>query len=159
MREILEILEDDARVSPEEIAAMVDMSPEEVQAAIREMEEKGVIRKYATIINWEKAGEDHVDAVIEVKVNPDRNRGYDLIAERIARFPEVRSLRLVSGDHDLSLLVRGRSMKEVAFFVAEKLASLEEVEGTLTHFELKCYKDHGDLLFEEENNHRLTISP
>lgn len=159
MREILEILEEDARITPEEIAAMIERTPDEVRAVIKEMEEKGIIRKYQTVIDWEKTDEGFVYAVIELKVNLDRNRGYDLVAERIARFPEVRSMRLVSGDHDLNLLVRGRSMKEVAFFVAEKIATLEDVEGTLTHFELKCYKKDGELLYEAEKDRRLAISP
>ncbi len=159
MKEILEILESNPRCSPGEIASLVGGSEEEIAAVIREMEESGIIRKYKTVIDWERAGEEFVYAIIEVKVSLEDRKGYDAIAERIARFPEVRSVRLLSGDHDLSLTVRGKSMKDVAFFVAEKIAPLRQVQGTVTHFVLKTYKEDGDLLFEGEKRERLAISP
>ena len=111
------------------------------------------------MIDWEKAGEEYVYAIIELKVALRSRTGYDAIAERIAKFPEVRSVRLISGDHDLSLTVRGRSMKDVAFFVAEKIATLEQVQGTVTHFVLRTYKEDGDVLFEKERSERLAVSP
>src|SRR5512147_2836059 len=117
MKEILDVIEGNAKLQPEEIATMIGISEDEVASKIKEMEKKGIIRKYKTVIDWEKAGEEYVYAIIEIKVVLRSRTGYDAIAERIAKFPEVRSVRLISGGHDLSLTVRGRSMKEVAFFV------------------------------------------
>lgn len=159
MKEILEILESDPRIGPKEIATMVGITEKEAASKIKEMEKKGIIRKYKTVIDWEKAGEEYVYAIIELKVALRERTGYDAIAERIAKFPEVRSVRLISGDHDLSLTVRGGSMKDVAFFVAEKIATLEQVQGTVTHFVLRTYKEDGDVLFEKERSERLAVSP
>jgi DNA-binding Lrp family transcriptional regulator len=138
---------------------MVGITEKEAASKIKEMEKKGIIRKYKTVIDWEKAGEEYVYAIIELKVALRERTGYDSIAERIAKFPEVRSVRLISGDHDLSLTVRGKSMKDVAFFVAEKISTLEQVQGTVTHFVLRTYKEDGDVLFEKERSERLAISP
>ena len=159
MKEILEILESDPRIAPEKIATMIGITEAEAASKIKEMERTGIIRKYKTVIDWERAGEEYVYAIIELKVALRERTGYDAIAERIARFPEVRSVRLISGDHDLSLTVRGKSMKDVAFFVAEKIATLEQVQGTVTHFVLRTYKEDGDVLFEKERSERLAISP
>ncbi len=159
MKEILEILEHNPRIAPKEIATMTGITEAQVASKIKEMEKKGIIRKYKTVIDWEKAGEEYVYAMIELKVVLRSRTGYDAIAERIAKFPEVRSVRLISGGHDLSLTVRGRSMKEVAFFVAEKIATLEQVQGTVTHFVLRTYKEDGDVLFEKERSERLAVSP
>lgn len=159
MKEILEILESNPRITPREIAALTGMTEAEIASKIKEMEKKGIIRKYKTVIDWEKAGEEYVYAIIELKVALRSRTGYDAIAERIAKFPEVRSVRLISGDHDLSLTVRGKSMKDVAFFVAEKIATLEQVQGTVTHFVLRAYKEDGDVLFEKERSERLAVSP
>ncbi len=159
MKEILEILESNPKITPKEIAAMTGMKESQVASAIKDMEKKGIIRKYKTVIDWEKAGEEYVYAIIELKVTLRSRTGYDAIAERIAKFPEVRSVRLISGDHDLSLTVRGKSMKDVAFFVAEKIATLEQVQGTVTHFVLRTYKEDGDVLFEKERSERLAVSP
>jgi DNA-binding Lrp family transcriptional regulator len=159
MKEILEILESNPRVKPGEIATMTGLTETQVVSKIKEMEKKGIIRKYKTVIDWEKAGEEYVYAIIELKVALRSRTGYDAIAERIAKFSEVRSVRLISGDHDLSLTVRGKSMKDVAFFVAEKIATLEQVQGTVTHFVLRTYKEDGDVLFEKERSERLAISP
>lgn len=159
MREILEILESNPKIGPKEIATMVGITEKEAASKIKEMEKKGIIRKYKTVIDWEKAGEEYVYAIIELKVALRERTGYDSIAERIAKFPEVRSVRLISGDHDLSLTVRGKSMKDVAFFVAEKIATLEQVQGTVTHFVLRTYKEDGDVLFEKERSERLAVSP
>lgn len=159
MKEILEILEGNPRIALKEIAAMTGSTEAAVASKIKEMEKKGIIRKYKTIIDWEKAGEEYVYAIIELKVALRSRTGYDAIAERIAKFPEVRSVRLISGDHDLSLTVRGKSMKDVAFFVAEKIATLEQVQGTVTHFVLRTYKEDGDVLFEKERSERLAVSP
>ncbi len=159
MKEILEIIENNPRITPREIATMTGIKEAEVASKIKEMERKGIIKKYKTVIDWEKAGEEYVYAIIELKIALRERTGYDAIAERIAKFPEVRSVRLVSGDHDLSLTVRGKSMKEVAFFVAEKIATLEQVQGTVTHFVLRTYKEDGDILFEREHAERLVVSP
>ncbi len=159
MKEILEILESNPKITPKEIAAMTGMKESQVASTIKNMEKKGIIRKYKTVIDWEKAGEEYVYAIIELKVTLRSRTGYDAIAERIAKFPEVRSVRLISGDHDLSLTVRGKSMKDVAFFVAEKIATLEQVQGTVTHFVLRAYKEDGDVLFEKERSERLAVSP
>ena len=159
MKEILEILESNPRIAPGEIATMIGITEAQASSKIKEMEKKGIIRKYKTVIDWEKVGEESVYAIIELKVVLRSRTGYDAIAERIAKFPEVRSVRLISGDHDLSLTVRGKSMKDVAFFVAEKIATLEQVQGTVTHFVLRSYKEDGDVLFEKERSERLAVSP
>lgn len=159
MKQILEILESNPRIAPGEIATMIGITEAQASSKIKEMEKKGIIRKYKTVIDWEKAGEEYVYAIIELKVALRSRTGYDAIAERIAKFPEVRSVRLISGDHDLSLTVRGKSMKDVAFFVAEKIATLEQVQGTVTHFVLRSYKEDGDVLFEKERSERLAVSP
>jgi DNA-binding Lrp family transcriptional regulator len=159
MKEILEILESNPRIEPGEIATLMGITEAQVASKINEMEKKRIIRRYKAVIDWEKAGEEYVYAIIELKIALRSRTGYDAIAERIARFSEVRSVRLISGDHDLSLTVRGRSMKDVAFFVAEKIATLEQVQGTVTHFVLRTYKEDGDVLFEKEHSERLAVSP
>ncbi len=159
MKEILEILENDARISTTEIATLTKIPEKQVMEIIKEGEKKGIIRKYKTVIDWDKVEEERVYAIIEVKVLSEREVGYDSIAERIARFPEVVSVRLISGDHDLSLLVKGKTMKEVAFFIAEKIAPLDQVQNTVTHFILKTYKQDGDILLEKEESKRLAITP
>lgn len=158
MEEILKTLEKDARISPSQLATMVGMEEGEVKKKLKEYEQKGIILKYKTAINWEKAGKETVYALIDVKITPERDRGYDAIADRIMRFPEVKTLYLISGTYDLSVLVVGNNMKEVAAFVAEKLAPLEQVQSTVTHFILKRYKEDGDILFDKEESKRLAIS-
>jgi DNA-binding Lrp family transcriptional regulator len=156
---ILEMLEEDARVPPAEIAVRLGIQEAEVRAAIANMEKDRVIVKYKAKVNWEKADEHRLFAFIDVRVTPERNRGFDAVARRLHRFPEVHSLYLMSGDHDLTVVVQGRSLKEIAAFVSEKLAPLEGVQGTATHFVLKVYKDDGDILLEEEEDRRLAITP
>lgn len=158
MNEILEILSENARASNAEIAALLGRPEEEVARVIKELEDSGVIRRYLAMIDWEKAGDGYVYAVIELKVALQRKTGYDAVAERIARFSEVQSVRLISGDHDLSVTVRGKSMKDVAYFVAEKIASLEGVESTCTHFILKSYKEHGVTLTDKPKPKRLVVT-
>jgi DNA-binding Lrp family transcriptional regulator len=157
--ELLEILEKNARISAKELATMLGISEKKVKEQIKEYEKKGIIRKYKTVINWEKAGRESVHALIDVKVSPVREKGYDAVAERIMRFPEVKALYLVSGEYDLEVLVEGRNMKEVASFVQEKLSPLERVQSTVTHFVLNIYKEDGDILFDREEHKRLAISP
>ncbi|HOT06024.1 MAG: putative HTH-type transcriptional regulator [Methanosaeta sp. PtaB.Bin039] len=158
MNEILQILSENSKATPAEIAALLGQREEVVAREIKELEDSGVIRKYMTLIDWEKAGEGYVYAVIELKVALQRNTGYDAVAERIARFSEVQSVRLISGDHDLSVTVRGKSMREVAFFVAERIAILEGVQSTCTHFILKSYKEHGVNLTDRPKPKRLVIT-
>ncbi len=160
MDQILEILEKDARLSPEEIAMMTGKKANEVKQVIKKHEKDGVILKYKTIINKEllgnKSGE--VNALIEVRVSPQKNVGFDRIAERVYRFPEVKSCYLLSGGYDLLIFVQGKDIHTVAGFVAEKLAPMEDVKGTATHFLLKKYKEDGDILKKGEKDKRIAIS-
>lgn len=155
----MEILSENAKATPSEIAALLGMSEADVAREISELEDAGVIRKYVTLINWEKLDNSFVFAVLELKVALQRKTGYDAVAERIARFSEVDSVRLISGDHDLSVTVRGKSMKDIAYFVAEKIAPLEGVQSTCTHFILKSYKENGVILTDKPKPKRLVVTP
>lgn len=157
--EILELLENNSRLRYEQIAAMLGMEQAEVESRIKELEEKRIIVKYHSLINWEKAGSETVSALIEVKVTPQRGSGFASIAERIYRFSEVKTVYLMSGSYDISVLIEGKTMKEVALFVATKLATIEEVQSTATHFVLKKYKQDGVILEDKEEDRRLVISP
>lgn len=156
--EVLRLLEEDARLTPKELARATGRPVKEVAALVRRLESSGAIRGYRAVVDWERAGVEEVYAVVAVRVSLDRRGGYDAIARRIAQFPEVRSVRLVSGDYDLLVMVRGPSMKEVAAFVADKIATLEQVRGTVTHFTLKRFKEHGELFFDAERGKRLPVS-
>lgn len=149
MEEILEILEKNSRLREEELAVMAGKTVEEVKAAIKHYEENNIIVGYTTLINWENTSRDTVTALIEVKVTPQRGEGFDKVAERIYRFSEVKACYLMSGGFDLTVIVEGKTMKEVALFVAEKLAVQESVLSCATHFVLKKYKDKGTI-FEEK---------
>ena len=159
MKDVLAILEQDARATPEEISEMTGHTPEAVKDIIAEAERDRAIVKYKTMVNWEKMGEQEVLALVELRVTPQRDVGFDGVARRIARFPEVRSLHLMSGDYDLSVLLVGSTIQEVASFVAMKLAALEEVHGTTTHFLLKRFKEDGVILEGEEGARRLPLAP
>lgn len=150
MDEILEILEKNGRASEEDIARMLDRSVDDVRDAIKKLENDNIIVGYNTLINWDKSDKETVTALIEVKVTPQRGQGFDKVAERIYRYPQVKACYLMSGGFDLTVIVEGGSMKEVALFVAEKLAPLESVLSTATHFVLKRYKDKG-VIFEEKS--------
>ena len=156
--EILAILERNARTGDKEIAKMVGLKEAEVKEIISDLEGAGVIRNYKAVINREKAGIDTVQALIDVKVSPERSTGYDSVAERISRFPDVKSVRLVSGEYDLQVLVEGNTMKDVAEFVAEKIAPLEQVRNTVTHFLMKTYKENGEIYEEEGKGERLAVT-
>ncbi len=147
--DILSILAGNCRLSNEQIAVMLGAEEEEVNRAIRSMEEKNVLLGYPALIDWEKTDKDVVTAYIEVKVTPQRGQGFDKVAERIYQFPQVKSCNLMSGGYDLFVAVEGKSMKEVALFVAEKLAPIESVLSTATHFVLKKYKEKG-VSFEQK---------
>jgi len=149
MEEILEILEKNARASIEEIALMLGKSVEEVKEIIKKLEDDNVIVGYNTLINWDKSNKESVVALIEVRVTPQRGLGFDKVAERIYRYPQVKACYLMSGGFDLTVIVEGKTMKEVASFVAEKLAPIESVVSTATHFVLKKYKEEG-VIFEED---------
>jgi len=158
MEEILKILEKDARTTPEQIATMTGKPIEEVKSVINQAEANRIIVKYKTIVNWERLERDEVSAIIEVRVQPQRDVGFDAIAERIYRFPEARTVYLMSGAYDLAVLVTGRTMQEVAGFVSKKLATLESVQGTTTHFLLKRYKEDGEIIDGEEKPKRQPLS-
>jgi DNA-binding Lrp family transcriptional regulator len=159
MDELLKILESNALESRENIARMLGVPAAEVAQRITDYEKRGVIRGYQAILNEDQLDLDKVTAVIEVKVTPQREGGFDTIAERIGRFPEVRSAYLMSGPYDLLLFVEGRTLREVAAFVSERLSPLEGVLSTSTHFMLKTYKRFGVLMHQSGSDERLTITP
>lgn len=156
---ILEILQDDARAEPESIATMLGRDVESVRSEIDRLERSRVIVRRKTLINWERAGVDSVSALVEVRVSPQRDVGFDAIAARIARFPDAWSVYLVSGAYDLSVQVVGRTMQEVADFVQRRIATLDGVQGTTTHFLMKRFKDDGELLDGDDEIERLPITP
>lgn len=161
MREkILRNIAKNGKLSSEDLAAMLDFSREEVEKEIEAMEKEGVICGYPTLINWDKTDCERVTALIEVEVTPERHRGFDKIAERIYQFDEVESVYLMSGGFDLTVIIDGRSMKEVARFVTTKLAPMESIKSTATYFVLKKYKEHGLPLVEEKSgDERQLITP
>ena len=139
--EILKILEENAKLTPEEISEMTGFSKTEVEETIKKLEDLRAILRYKAIVDWERVGEELVFAVIEVRVSLTREKGYDDIAKRIAKFPEVHAIRLVSGEYDFQVVVKGKNLKEVAFFVSEKISTIPEVRNTVTHFVLRTYKE------------------
>jgi DNA-binding Lrp family transcriptional regulator len=159
MREILELLESNAKLTAKEIATMLSMEEAAVESKIKEMEGNKIIIGYFTLVNWEKEGDEKVSAVIEVRMTPQRDVGFDAVAERISRFPEVQSVRLVSGTYDLSVTIEGASMREVNNFVATKLATIDGVVSTTTHFIMKTYKQDGVIIDEDNEDRRLVVSP
>ena len=160
MEEILEILEKDGRATPEEIAKMLKKKPQEVKNAIKKYEKEGVILKYKAVINKDlvRNEDSGLRALIEVNIVPQKDAGFDKIAERIYSFPEVSSCYLISGTYDLLVIVEGKNIHTVSSFVAEKLSCLENVRGTTTHFLLKKYKEDGVILKHKEENKRIAIS-
>ena len=156
---ILEILLNDSRTPPSQIAVMTGRGEEEVASAIRGLEEKKIILKYPAMINWDQVDIDQVEAVIEVRVTPQRDEGFDAIAEQIYRFDEVSSVYLMSGAYDLMVTVKASNMKKLALFVAEKLSTLDHVLSTATHFVLKKYKLEGVIFEERRKDERLVVSP
>ena len=159
MDELLKILKKNALENPEDIAKMLGLSEDEVKTRILEYEQKGIIRGYQAIVNEDQLDLERVTAVIEVKVTPERGGGFNRVASRISRFAEVQSVYLMSGAFDLLLFVAGRNLKEVALFVSEKLATIEGVISTATHFMLKTYKNHGVLMETGHEDERLQITP
>jgi DNA-binding Lrp family transcriptional regulator len=160
MNEIAELLQKDARLTPEDIASMLNKPVAEVRDKIRQMEEDGTIVKYCAVINEEKLQKqkDKVIAFIEIQVQPEREKGFDALAERIYQFPQVTSLYLMSGRYDLLAVVEGDNLKDVAFFVSDKLSTLANVKSTTTHFLLKKYKENGTMLFKQSKLERLNVA-
>ena len=159
MDPLLKLLHEGAALKPSQLAAMLNLSETEVASRIKAYEDDLVILGYRTILNEEKLGEDIVRAVIEVKITPERGGGFDRLAERIAKYPEVRSCYLMSGGYDLLVIIEGHTLREVATFVSEKLATVQGVISTATHFMLKPYKEQGLLLTPQPNGERLSVSP
>ncbi|MGL5675457.1 MAG: Lrp/AsnC family transcriptional regulator [Cellulosilyticaceae bacterium] len=157
---ILELLEKDSRYTAKDMAVMIGATEEEVAATIAKLEKEQIICGYQTLINWDKVeNKEIVTALIEVKVTPQRGEGFDKIASRIYRFDEVEAVYLMSGGFDLTVIIEGKTMKEVALFVGQKLAPLDAVLSTGTHFVLKRYKDHGVIFEEIKKDERMLISP
>jgi DNA-binding Lrp family transcriptional regulator len=156
---ILDLLKEDARRTVELIATMLGVTEEQVARAVAELEADNVIVKYATVVNWSKVDQDKVTALIEVQITPERGHGFDAIAERIYLYPEVKSVYLMSGAYDLLVEIEGRTLKEVAAFVSNKLSPIDRVLSTKTHFILKKYKQDGVIFENREDDHRMLISP
>jgi DNA-binding Lrp family transcriptional regulator len=157
---ILNKLESNAKLTTKELAAFVNASEQDVAQAIARMEQDRVICGYHTMINWEKTDKECVSALIEIKVTPARGQGFDKIAERICRFDEVTAVFLMSGGYDLTVMIEGKTMKDIAVFVTSKLAPLESILSTATHFVLKKYKDHGEIMVDgKPDDERMIVSP
>lgn len=156
MKELLKLMENDAHLSPNALALMLEKEEGDIKKMIREYENNGVILGYRTVIDWDKTSAEYVTAMIELKITPQRDHGYDYVAEKIYNYPEVESLYLMSGGFDLAVFIKGKTMREVAFFVAEKLATIEDVIATSTHFLLRKYKDnnviYGSVPVDERGN-------
>lgn len=156
---ILEILTRDAKISVDDISKQLNIPEDTVRKSIKKFEKDRIILKYKTLVNWERIKQHEVRALIEVKVTPMRGVGFDSVAESIYRYPEVSSVYLLSGTYDLLVQVEGPNLKEVSLFVSEKLATLENVQSTVTHFMLKKYKEDGEILVEQQESKRLPITP
>lgn len=154
MENILKILEDNANLSAEQLAVMCNKEKGDIQKMIKKYEQDGVILGYKTMIDWDKTDREYVSALIEVKITPQPDRGFDRVAEKIYNYPEVQSLYLMSGGYDLCVQIEGKTMKEVAYFVAQKLAPIDSVISTATHFVLRKYKDKGVIYGVEEIDER-----
>lgn len=154
MNELLKFIEEDSRLTPEQLAMLCKKEVGDIKELIRKYEDNGTILGYTTIIDWDKTDKESVNALIELNVIPRLDVGFDKIATRIANYPEVKSLYLMSGGFDLAVFVEGKTMKEIAFFVARKLASLEDVTSTATHFVLTKFKDKGIIFTKDKKDER-----
>jgi len=159
MNELLNLLKQNALESPENLAKLLGISVEEVKQKIAEYEKEGVIRAYQAVVNEEKLDASLVTTVIEVKITPESDGGFDRVADRISRFPEVESVYLMSGGFDLLLFIKGRTMHESFSFVSEKLATMPGVTSTATHFMMKTYKQNGIVMHTGDDDERLKVSP
>ena len=158
MQKILEILENDCNTPLEQIALLTDLNVEEVAEKIEKLRKDKILIKNKSVINWEKTNREFVTALIEVKVTPQRGQGFDSIAERIYKFPEVKSVYLMAGAYDLTVIIEGKTMKDVASFVANRLAPMDCIVSTGTHFVLKKYKDDGIVFEDKETDSRQVIT-
>lgn len=159
-KDILELLENDSRISAEQIAEMLGKNVDEIKECIAKLEKENVICGYSTLINWDNTEREYVTALIEVKVTPQRDQGFDKIAQRIQNFDEVKAVYLMSGAFDLTVIMEGRNIKEISKFISTKLSTLDSVLSTATHFVLKKYKDHGVILEQEKTgDERMIVSP
>jgi len=156
--EILHLLEENGRLPLRELATSLALPEDGVEERIRAMEESRIIRKYTAVVDWERAGNSRVSAIIDLKIAPERDFGYDKIAERLARFRQVKALYLVSGVYDLQLLVTGKDMNEVSRFVSEQIAPMDHIRETATHIIMKIYKENGNPFFDREGGERLPIT-
>ena len=157
--EILKYLETNSRIDLGELAVLLDSDEVSVANEVAEMEKEKIICGYQTLIDWDKAGVEKVNALIEVRVTPQRNQGFDRIAERIYNYPEVAAVYLISGSYDLLVTLDGKSLKEVSRFVSAKLSTLDSVISTATHFILKKYKDHGTIMVPRKESERMLVTP
>lgn len=157
-QKILSLLEQDSRLTASKVAIMLGIDEAAAEAAIKELEDENIILGYKALINWELTDREMTVANIELKLTPQRGGGFDTVAERIYKFPQVKSVTLMSGAYDLLVTVEGKSLKEVAMFVSERLAPMESVVSTATHFELKTYKKDGIIFTEKEKDNREVIS-
>lgn len=157
MEQMLKLLEENGRLSVEELAALLDITPEEVGRRMDEYHASGVIRGYKALVDWHKAGFNHVQAVIELRVTPKKSRGFDEIATTVAQFDEVSSVYLMSGGYDLQVIINGRSFQEIALFVAKRLSPLDDVLSTTTHFVLQTFKKDGVPYLDEDLDERETM--
>ena len=158
-KQILSYLEKNSKMDPKEIAILLGTEPDVVENEIRKMEEEKIICGYHTMIDWDKTSSEMVTALIEVRVTPQRGQGFDSIAERIYKYPEVRSVYLISGGYDLMVILEGKTLKEVSQFVTDKLSTLDSVLSTATHFILKKYKDHGTIFEQKIKDERMLVTP
>lgn len=154
---ILQLLENDSRLTAEQLSVMLDKEVGEIKDMVEKYEKDGVLLGYKALIDWDKTDREYVTALIELKVAPQRDRGFDKVAEKIYNYPEVQSLYLMSGSFDLAVFIEGRTMKEVAFFVAQKLAPIEYIVATSTHFVLQKYKDKGVVYGKRPDDMRGTL--
>ncbi len=156
---ILGVIEKNSRIDVHELAILLGVSEVEVANELAEMEKEKVICGYHTLINWDNTSEEKVVALIEVKVTPQRGMGFDKIAERIYQYSEVEAVYLMSGAYDFTVFIEGRTMRQIAQFVSDKLGPMESVLSTATHFVLKKYKDHGTIISEQVQDERMLITP
>ena len=158
-RKILDLLQENGRITVKEITQTISLTAPAVSERIKRMEKEGIICGYHTLIDWEKTSVEKVNALIEVRVTPQRGHGFDSIAERIYKYPEVHAVYLISGGYDLLVSLEGKTLKEVSNFVSDKLSTMDSVLSTATHFILKKYKEHGTILEKKDTDERIQVTP
>ena len=158
MEKLLKLLQDNAKLTVQQLAAMLDLSEDAVEAAIRKFEKDGVVKGYRALVNWERTDVHRASALIELRVTPKKDTGFDALAERVKAFPEVESVYLMSGGFDFAVFIEGKTLQEIAEFVTSRLSTIEGVLSTATHFVLKTYKEHGTVLVEEPTRERQLIT-